>query len=275
MPDSTPDEDNLGQIVHSPDGVTVWRDGRHQSFVDPDDPTHLAFEYIAQMGLAVDTMLPPGRITATHIGGAGLTLPRYVEHTRPGSPQIVLEPDQQLTDQVRRTLPLPRGHRIRVRAQTGQVGVPLLADNSADLIVLDAYDGGRVPADLGTVDFFGHLARVLRPAGVLVANIADEPARRYLGRVTAGACAAGLPHLAIIATHDVLKGRRFGNTVLVASASPYDVDDLRRAITRCPHPSGVRAGADLDRWVRGARPFTTEDAEPSPEPPATGTWRTR
>ena len=59
-------------------------DGTPQSHVDLDDPTHLAFEYVRRIGHAVD-LLPEGPVTALHLGAGALTLPRYVEATRPGS----------------------------------------------------------------------------------------------------------------------------------------------------------------------------------------------
>jgi hypothetical protein len=60
------------------------------------------------MGLVLDA-LPCGPLAVTHVGGAGLTLARYVQHTRPGSPQIVLEPDTATSPQ-----PPPReGWRLR------------------------------------------------------------------------------------------------------------------------------------------------------------------
>ena len=256
-------------------GVLVLLDGHQQSYVDPRDPTVLAFEYVAQMALALDALAPaaPAPLAITHVGGAGLTLARSVAATRPGSPQIVLEPDEATTAAVRRELPLPRGHRIRVRAQDGATGMRMLADDSAAVVFLDAYAAGRVPAELGTVEFLGEVARVLGRWGLLIANLADGPDRRYVVRVAAGCVAAGLPHLAVLATHDVLKGRRFGNRVLVASATRYDVGELRRAAARCIFPTGVRAETELARWLRGARPFTAVDAEPSPEPPDPSTWR--
>src|SRR5665811_1276820 len=84
-----PDDDGRG-------GVTVMMDGSPQSHVSLADPAILGFEYIAAFAAVIDT-LPTGPLGVTHIGGAGLTLARYVNAERPGSPQIVLEPNIELT----------------------------------------------------------------------------------------------------------------------------------------------------------------------------------
>lgn len=254
-------------------GVTVMVDGYPQSYVDPTDPGLLAFEYIAHMASVVDT-LPSGHLAVTHVGGGGLTLARYVEHARPGSPQIVLEPDAELTAAVRRDLPLPRGHRVRVRPVDGARGIRDLRDGSADVLVLDAYAGGRVPAELVTTAFLGQTARVLRPEGVLLANIADEPGLRYVARVTAGV-REWFGEVVLLATRDVLKGRRFGNAVLAASRAPLDVSALARRAAAAPFPTGVWSGAEVRRRLGGARPLSVEDDMPSPRAPDPGRWRVR
>src|SRR5690606_36136302 len=71
-------------------GSEVVVDGTPQSHVDLADPTHLAFEYVARMGAVID-QLPDGPITAVHLGAGGLTIPRYIAHTRRGSNQHVIE----------------------------------------------------------------------------------------------------------------------------------------------------------------------------------------
>ena len=254
--------------------VTVLRDGHPQSAVDVDDPTVLAFEYVQHLALAIDALAPAGPLRTTHVGGAGLTLARWVEHTRPGSPQVVLEPDASTTEAVRRELPLPRGHRIRVRAVDGATGIGALRDDSADVVVLDAFDGGRVPAELVTTAWLGEVARVLGPQGLFLANLPDEPAKRWVARVAAGVAeTVGRP--VILGLHEVLKGRRFGNLVLAASPAPLDVFTLRRATASAALPTGVLAGADLDRRLPGGRPFTVDDTTPSPVPPAADGWRRR
>jgi spermidine synthase len=255
-------------------GVTVVVDGTPQSYVQPDDPRLLVFEYVQQFALVVDT-LPPGPLAVTHVGGAGLTFPRWVLATRPGSTQVVLEPDVAVTEVVRRDLPLPRRHRIRVRPVDGVAGVRALRDGSADVVVVDAYAQGRVPADLTTVEFLADVRRVLRPAGVLLLNVADEPRRAYLGRVLATVAAAGYADRLVTGTFEVLRGRRFGNSVVVAGGAPLDVAAIRRATAAVPFPTGVWHGVAIDRLVRGARPFTEDDAEPSPEPPDPGRWHLR
>jgi spermidine synthase len=254
--------------------VTTVLDELPQSAVDPDDPTVLAFEYVQHLALAVEALAPAGRLRTTHVGGGGLTLARWLEHTRPGSPQIVLEPAAALTEAVRRELPLPRGHRIRVRPVTGEEGVAALADASADLLVLDAFDGGRVPAGLTHRQWLGEVARVLVPGGLFLANVPDEPGMRYAARVAAGAVEAVGP-TAFVALHEVLKGRRFGNLVLVATRGPLDLYSLRRATASAALPTGVLPWADVARKVPGARPFGVDDAQPSPEPPARDGWRRR
>ncbi|MGL5865441.1 MAG: spermidine synthase [Dermatophilaceae bacterium] len=265
-------------IVFERDGslVTVVVDGQPQSAVDLTDPQRLDFEYVQHLAMCIDALTPPGVIRVTHVGGAGLTLARWVAHTRPGSPQVVLEPDAALTEFVRAELPLPRRHRIRVRAVSGETGIRDLNDGSADLIVVDAYSGGRVPAELTTVEWFAQVRRVMAPGGLALANLADQPGLRYTARVAASARAV-LGHVALVGLHEVLKNRRFGNVVLVASAGPLDLYRLRRAAASAVLPTGVLSSPDLDRRHPGIRPFTAadDDRAQSPDPPARDSWRRR
>jgi spermidine synthase len=253
-------------------GATVVRDGHPQSYVDPNDPQLLVFEYVQHLAIGLD-LLPPGRIGVTHVGGAGLTLARYVQHTRPGSPQIVLEPDAALTDLVRRELPLPRGHRIRVRPVDGASGLAALKDASADAVVVDAYDDGRVPGDLVGATAAAAYARVLAPNGLLLLNLADEPGLRHVARVVA-TIRPLLAHAALVGTHEVLKGKRYGNVVLLASRRPLDEQALRRRAASAPIPTGIRDEAATAGLARAARPFG-DIGEPSPPPPEPGRWRLR
>ena len=255
-------------------GVTVVVDGTPQSYVQPADPLLLVFEYVQHFALVVGS-LPPGPLAVTHVGGAGLTFSRWVEAVRPGSTQVVLEPDVEVTEMVRREMPLPRRHRIRVRPLDGATGMRGLADGSADVVVVDAFAGGRMPASVTTVGFLADVRRVLRPTGVVLMNVADEPRRLFLGRVLATVVAAGYADRLVVATSEVMRGRRFGNSVVAASSAPLDVAAVRRGVSSMPFPAGARHADEVERMVAGARPFTEHEAEESPEPPDLGRWHLR
>ena len=250
--------------IERPGGYMLLMDDVRQSYVDLTDPTYLDFEYVQYLASVLDTV-PDGPLTVTHIGGGALTLPRYLNAVRPGSVQIVLEPDTELTQLIRTRLPLPRQHRIRIRPVAGRAGIEALGTDSADLVILDAFADGRVPGSLSTTEFFAEVARVLRPGGLLLANLADEPDFRYLRRVLA-AMAGSFGELAMISATDVLKGRRFGNVVVAASQRPLAITALRRELARQPFPVGLRSGVVLAAMYRSARPLTDADPAESPEP---------
>jgi len=253
-----------------PGGWLLLLDRIRQSYVDLDDPTYLDFEYIRILGDVLDA-LPPGPLRVTHVGGGALTLARYVAATRPGSSQLVLEPDDSLTAFVRSRLPLRRGSRIRVRAADGRTGIHALRTRTADVVVLDAFYGGRVPADLTTTEAMTDIARVLRPDGVFLANLADGPPLQYVRRVLASVRTV-LPDAVAIGDAAVLRGRRFGNICLAAGRTALPEAAIRRAAARAEFPLRVLGGERLQGFIAGAVPLTEADPVRSPAPPDE-TWR--
>ncbi|WP_157519004.1 spermidine synthase [Modestobacter sp. Leaf380] len=243
-------------------------DGVPQSHVDLDDPAHLEFEYVRRMGHVLDLHGEDGAaLDVVHLGGGALTLARYVAVTRPGSRQRVVELDEPLTDLVRSTLPLPRGARVRVRAADARAGLEALPDASADVVLVDVFAGARTPAHLTSTAFAVQVARVLRPGGVTAWNVSDGPPLRFL-RTQAATLSAVFGHVLLIAEPGTLRGRRYGNTVAVASDVELPVAGLTRRTAGDPMPARVVAGADLTAFVGTALPVDDATAVPSPEPPA-------
>jgi spermidine synthase len=250
-------------------GWTLLVDGTPQSYVDLDDPRYLEFEYVRHLAAVVDTLRPAGQpLRVLHLGGGGLTLPRYVAATRPGSAQRVVEPDVSLTQLVRRVLPLPRGTGVRVTAADAREVVANSPPARFDLVITDAFVGGRVPAHLGTVEFAREVARVLRTGGLYGLNLVDGPTLRYTRRQVATLCAA-FAQVCLIAEPGVLRHRRYGNVVLVAAAQPgtIPVDAVRRAANRDAFPARLLDGEDLADLVGRCRPITDAVATDSPDPP--------
>ncbi|MFT4137279.1 spermidine synthase [Microbacterium sp.] len=263
----------LARIVPSryAGGYELEVDDTPQSHVDLDDPTHLHFEYVGRMAAVIDRLRMPGQpLTAVHLGAGALTLPRYIAHTRPGSRQQVIELEQALVDLVREHLPLRRDARVRVRvgdARAVAARLPAGLRGQVDLVVSDVFAGAQAPAHVTTVEYYGILAGLLAPDGVLLVNVTDGPGLVFARRQVATVRAV-LPQAIVLAEAQMLKGRRFGNLVIAASASPLPVEWLPRLMAAGPHPAKVAQGDELDAFVRGAAVVTDAFAAPSPKPSA-------
>lgn len=255
-----------------PSAFTLRIDGTDQSHVDVDDPTRLEFDYMQRMADVIDAVDEPGQpLRIVHIGGAALTIPRYVAATRPRSSQTVLEPDEQVTALVRERLPLPRGSGIKIRPVDGRTGVAALRDDLTDVIVLDAYDGAQVPAELTTAEFFTELARVCSATGIVLLNLADKAPFPYVRRAVRGVCDA-FAHVLISAEPATLKGRRFGNVLVAASPVPLPIEALARRAASSPFPYRVLPYPEVVSAFAAKVPFTDADSQRSPAPPGGATF---
>jgi spermidine synthase len=256
------------------DSWLLFIDDVPQSGVDLDDPGYLEFEYVRRIAHVADLAFPSGEpLHVLHLGGGALTLPRYIQHTRPGSRQLVAELDDTLTGLVRTHLPLPAGHRIRVRAADARAVAESVREASYDLVIADVFAGAVTPAHLTTAEFAAATARALRPGGVYAVNVAA-------GRLPSGIAREGLDEArsavatirseyketCMIAEASVLRGRRRGNLVVFGSDQPLPETALGRAAAGDPFPARLVAGEDLWRFVSGA-PVVT-DATVAANPPA-------
>ncbi|NLU80417.1 fused MFS/spermidine synthase [Micromonospora sp. HNM0581] len=265
-----PVDTGLAELVPDPDRSGSWTlllDGVPQSHVDLTDPTYLEFEYVRRLAAAIDSVAPAGApLRVLHLGGGALTLPRYVGVTRPGSTQRVVEVDGALVDLVRRALPWRADPRLKVRVGDARAVLASCRAGSYDVIVADVFAGARTPARLTSVEYAAEVARVLHPAGWYLANVADGPPLRHTrGQVVT--VRTVLPHACLVADAAVLRGRRYGNLVLVAGRLNPPVAALTRRAAGDWFPGRVLAEAELDRFTGGVTVVHDGDAVDSTPPP--------
>ncbi|MCF6524358.1 fused MFS/spermidine synthase [Streptomyces sp. JJ36] len=241
-------------------------EGAPQSYVDLDDPRCLEFEYAQRLGHLLDLAGPSGPLDVLHLGGGGLTLPRYVTATRPGSRQRVVEADEGLLDLVAELLPLPPASGIELLCGDARAVLDTEPAGSADVIVADVYGGARVPAGMTTVSCARAADRVLRPDGLWAANLADAAPFAFLGSQLA-TFGTVFRHLCVVAEPAVLRGRRFGNILLLAGQRELPLGALARRTAGDPFPARVVHGAELDGLAADAQPVRDGAAVPSPQPP--------
>ncbi|MFG2892726.1 spermidine synthase [Streptomyces sp. NPDC048248] len=250
-----------------PRGFTLLIDGAPQSHVDLDDPAYLDFAYQRRLGHLVDLAAPSGKpLQVVHLGGGALTMARYVAATRPRSTQQVVEIDAPLVQLVRRVLPLESGWRIRVRGGDARAGLAKVPDGWADLIIADVFSGARTPAHLTSAEFVGEVRRALRPGGWYAANLADGPPLRFL-RGQIATVHTIFPELCLTADPAVLRGKRFGNAILLAADGQLPFADLTRRAATDPQAGRVEHGRALLDFTGGAAAVTDDTAVASPPPP--------
>jgi spermidine synthase len=236
-----------------PSGRLLRQGEMDASYVDLADPRHLEFDYLRRMRDLVEA-LRARRIV--HVGGAGCALARALvatdrDRTRR---QEVVEIDADVLELARRHLGLRRAPGLRVRCADGRAHLASRPDASADVVLVDAFVGARVPRHLATVEALADAARVVAPGGALAINVVDAPPMADVRAIGAGlrACFATV---AAVGGGPVLRGRRAGNVVLLAAHGPLPLERLRVRAAADPSSAGLMGPAETGAFCGGTPPW--------------------
>nr|WP_223837497.1 fused MFS/spermidine synthase [Streptomyces venezuelae] len=259
---------HCARVVADPDrdsGLTLVLDGVRHSYVDVDDPAFLEFEYVRAIAAVVDASFPEGApLAAHHVGGGGLTFPRYLAATRPGTRSLVSEIDGGVVRIDRDRLGLSEEGGIDVRVEDGRLGLRRLEADSRDLVVGDAFGGVSVPWHLTTVEALAEVRRVLDEDGLYVANLIDHGGLAF-ARAEVATLEAAFGHVALIGEPsdiglDPTSTSRGGNLVVLASDGPVDLPAIQEALDARRTGWQISAGVGLGSWIGGAQLLTDDYA---------------
>jgi spermidine synthase len=238
-------------------GRTLVLDRMRNSYVDLDDPEHLEFRYMRLIADIVDTESPEGPLRVVSIGGGGFTMPGYLNATRPGTSNIVLEIDGPLVEIGFRELALT--DETEVIIGDARMSLQELPEDLADVVIGDAFSGASVPWHLTTVEFSRQIRRVLTHDGVYAMNVIDYGSREFV-RSSAATLEEVFNHVALFAPRSFIDDPSGGNYVLAASGSPIDVAEIERKIrSRDGVEQGV-SGSLLADFIDGAKLLTDDFA---------------
>ena len=260
-------DDRRTELLRDLDRDTGWVllvDGVEQSYVDVEDPTHLEFEYMQHMALVLDAVFArPDPISAAHLGGGAMTMPRWIAATRPGSPQVVIESADDVLATIAGLASVPD---CEVRGADAMEALAELPPAAHDAVLWDLYDGPRAVTSALTLDAISVMRRLLvPPGGLLLLNVSDvmpfdvvRPVLASLQQEFADVC--------LLAEPSTLRGRRSGNCVLAAiAAGELPIGPLRRAAAAAPVRARVVTGAGLGEFIADAVPATLAAPLPLPD----------
>jgi hypothetical protein len=249
-------------------GVVLSVDGIAQSQVNPEDPSDLQFEYIRRIGHLIDLFRPGGNpITAVHLGAGALSVPRYISHTRPGSRSQVIEWEPELIELVRAHIPWDSKWSVRVRygdARETLGSLPSGLRGQVDLIVVDLFSGNSTPPHLTTLEFYQAMRPLLRPDGIVVINVVDGRPQEF-SRAQCRTLGEVFGFVGLTGESGVVRGRRFGNLVLVATMSEGEPEWWSVLQRLGPHPTSVLSGPSLQRFIAHAPVQTDAEKIASPK----------
>ena len=156
--------------------MSVVLDNLIHSFVDLKDPLHLQYGYERTYAdLIVWKAGENPEFRALIIGGGGYTFPRYLEARFPRARIDVVEIDATLTELAYEHLGLSRN--TRIRSFNGDARWTLMNFREKgvyDFIFGDAFNDLSIPYHLTTKEFGDLLRSLLKPDGLLIANVIDD-----------------------------------------------------------------------------------------------------
>lgn len=155
--------------VTESDGVRHLRfDRSHQSAISLADGVTSLIRYPDYLQLPMAVQPDAQRVLVIGLGGGAVSTRYWRDY--PGMRVDSVEIDPVVVDVARRYFSLPQDPRLRVFAQDGRRYVQT-AEDTYDIIVLDAYYADSLPFHLTTQEFLREVKARLRPGGVVVYNV--------------------------------------------------------------------------------------------------------
>lgn len=249
-------------------GVLLLLDGAQSSYLEMQNPQELMFEYMQYMQCVIRQLMPLAKYRDfVHLGGAGCALPRALHDEFRKTRHLAIEYDELLASYVRDWFDLPRSPALRIRVADAREALTTLRPASQDVITRDVFADQAVPNHTRTQEFFDLAASKLAPGGIFLANTASHRGQHELRREVAGLHAA-FAYTAAIAEPGILKGKHYGNVVLLGSNDPViDFTELDRRLRRLPLMPILWQRRQLTQLTQSAKPFTDPlSSQPSKSP---------
>jgi len=202
------------------------------SYTDLEDPLYIEYEYIRMYEEMVRWQATKrGAFKALFLGGGGYTFPRFMEAKYPEAVIHVVEIDPEITRVAQEYLAVSKNTKIRSFNQDGRWFVMNCKEKGTyDFIFGDAFNDLSIPYHLTTKEFAIQLKTLLKPDGMLMANVIDSFKK-----------GAFMP--SYIRTLEEVFGK--GNVELLTLSSDYD----RIGISTCVVVASPKK-LDMDDFIR-------------------------
>jgi spermidine synthase len=206
------------------------------SYTDLNDPFYIEYEYIRIYEEMVRWQAKKrGSFRTLFLGGGGYTFPRFIEAKYPKAEIHVVEIDPEITRVAQKHLGLSEKTRIRSFNEDGRWFVMNCKEKgSYDFIFGDAFNDLSIPYHLTTKEFAVQMRGLLKPDGVLLANVIDSFKKgafmpSYIRTLEEVFGKGNVRLVTLTSDYDHIGISTF---VVVASPQKLDMDDFIRTVKR-------------------------------------------
>jgi spermidine synthase len=206
------------------------------SYTDLKDPLYLEYEYIRMYEEMVRWRAKKrGSFKTLFLGGGGYTFPRFIDSKYPKAEIHVVEIDPEITRMVKNYLGVSEYTRIRTFNEDGRWFVMNCKEKETyDFIFGDAFNDLSIPYHLTTKEFSMQLKSLLKPDGVLMANVIDSFSKgafmpSYIRTLEEVFGKGNVRLLTLTSDYDHIG---ITTCVVVASAQKLDMDDFVRQVKK-------------------------------------------
>ena len=233
-------------------GRLLLQDQMEASYVDLADPTHLEFDYLRWIRIALDLA---GARRVLHIGGGACALARALAAQDPGGRQEVCETSAEVLELARAQMGLRRMPGLRVHHAEGREFITQRPDACWDAVVVDAFAGAAVPRRLITAEAFAAIAAA---APLTLVNVVDNRSARDVRLVAAG-IATAYPSVWTL-------GARAGNSIVAGSATPQPLTLVAAQAAADRSPARLTTPAALTPLLSGITALRDADLDLASDP---------
>jgi spermidine synthase len=204
------------------------------SYTDLEDPLYIEYEYIRMYEEVVRWQAKKRTsLKVLFVGGGGYTFPRFIGTKYPKAEIHVVEIDPEITRVAKKYLGISDNTSIRSFNEDGRWFVMNCKEKGTyDFIFGDAFNDLSIPYHLTTKEFAMQLKSLLKPDGILLANVIDSFKKgafmpSYI-RTLEEVFGKGNVHLMTLSSDYEKIG--ISTCVVVASPQKLNMDDFVRAV---------------------------------------------
>jgi len=204
------------------------------SYTDLQDPLYIEYEYIRMYEEMVRWQAKKRTsLKVLFVGGGGYTFPRFIETKYPKAEIHVVEIDPEITRVAKKYLGISDKTKIRSFNEDGRWFVMNCKEKGTyDFIFGDAFNDLSIPYHLTTQEFAMQLKNLLKPGGVLLANVIDSFKKgafmpSYIRTLEEVFGKGNVQLLTLTSDYDKIG---ISTCVVVASPQKLDMDDFIRTI---------------------------------------------